>query len=331
MKTIPYFIFIITFFGTLSCSKEEVQTTIIPDIPVIQSFTKVNGNANNFVATTRNSAVYFNNKFWVIGGYDNTLGEYSNAIYSSSDGISWTLVSPVGPVFLGRQDHKLVVFNNKMWIIGGFGNITPVAYGEVMDIWSTSDGATWTKHTSTNVPPIQGHDVVVFNNKLWIIGGVNNVNYQKVWSSTDGITWTQVATSGTIFSNRTHARVVAHHNKMFLIGGQDSNSYNDIWSSTDGVNWTPITTSGTVFSGRFAHGLVSHKGKLLLIGGYADDGESKEVWSSSDDGKTWQKITINGTYFAPLYHHNVLVQDNKVWVLGGLAGGTASSNVWKSN
>ena len=93
-----------------------------------------------------------------------------------------------------REGHSALVFEDKMWILGGGDS---VEYVYRSDVWYSSDGITWTQATSS-APwgPKWGHSSVVFNNKMWILGGHNGSAYESdVWYSSDGITWTQATDS----------------------------------------------------------------------------------------------------------------------------------------
>ena len=90
---------------------------------------------------------------------------------------------------------------------------------------------------SADFSPRLGHQVVVHDDQLWLIGGDDGSRKNDVWSSSDGIAWTQRAASAA-FSGRERHRIVAHDNRLWLIGGYDGSDYgNDIWRSTDGIDW----------------------------------------------------------------------------------------------
>ena len=62
------------------------------------------------------------------------------------------------------------------------------------------------------------HQVVTFNNKMYLIGGYDGSDKNDVWSSTDGIHWIE-ETANAAFSARSRHQVVVFNNKMVLIGG----------------------------------------------------------------------------------------------------------------
>ena len=100
---------------------------------------------------------------------------------------------------------------------------------------------------ATEFPPWPArsqHTSVVFNGKIWIIGGLNDegLTMNDVWYSSDGINWVQATASASWPARRGHTSVV-YDEKMWVIGGSttitSSGHLNDVWYSSDGINWRP--------------------------------------------------------------------------------------------
>ena len=95
------------------------------------------------------------------------------------------------------------------------------------DVYSSADGTTW------NAVSVNGsygqrydHQMVAFNNRLYIIGGGNNgVAKNDIWSSADGTGWSEVRPSGSIFSARSKHQVVVLNRKLYLVGGYSNGNY----------------------------------------------------------------------------------------------------------
>jgi fibronectin type 3 domain-containing protein/dihydrofolate reductase len=245
---------------------------------------------------TRHTSVVHNGKMWVIGGYLDS-NKFTNDVWNSTDGVTWTQVKCNDEDgFLARADHSSVVFNDgestKMWVIGGFNSLaSPSA---LKDVWSSTDGVTWTTATdSADFLARYDHTSVVHNGKMWVIGGKDKDGEAKndVWSSTDGVTWT-TATDSADFSVRYEHSSVVFDKRIWVIGGRKGRAHigtnnNEVWNSTNGATWTTITAT-VKFTARFAHSSAVFNNRVWVIGG--DDGASfdasnlkNDVWYYSND------------------------------------------------
>lgn len=100
-----------------------------------------------------------------MGGYSNTSSLYKNDIWSSNDGINWTEESSAAG-WSGRERAGNLVFNNKIWIVGGYTG------SYVNDIWYSSDGRTFIEETSSSSwQPCMIFALHDFSNNMWILGG----------------------------------------------------------------------------------------------------------------------------------------------------------------
>ena len=83
--------------------------------------------------------------------------------------IDWTTVLSDGHAqWSKRYMHQCLVFDSKMWIIGGLGG------NNLNDVYSSPDGITWTTVLSDGHSQWSGrygHQCLVFDSKMWIIGG----------------------------------------------------------------------------------------------------------------------------------------------------------------
>ena len=256
------------------------------------NWSRVIASGTIFSPRTGHTVTAFNNQLWVIGGFDNPANDGGtstpmNDVWSSNDGITWTLHAPAGgTVFSPRQGHDTAVFGGKLWVIGGTG-----ASGDLSDVWSSVDGTTWVQATaSAAFSARSAHRVVTFNNAMWLIAGGTVTGLNDVWSSTDGVTWTQAHPVGQSFPARTWDSVQVLNGRMYVLAGvSDTNydtavRYNDVWSSADGVNWRQETAAAP-FAPRALATVITHNNSLWLIGGFGF-GAFNDVWRSTD-GANW--------------------------------------------
>jgi len=278
------------------------------------------------------TSVVYDNKMWVFGGY-NGYG-YRNDVWYSTDGVVWTQATESAD-FIARAGHTSVVYDNKMWVIGGYYFSSGYIY--LNDVWYSLDGVIWIQATaSPTFSSRYSHTSVVYNDKMWVIGGEDNSYYRyrnDVWCSSDGVVWTDNIKSATLTGRNNHTSLV-YNNKMWVIAGykyDNDNIYmNDVWYSSDGIVWTQAIAS-TAFSARRSHTSVVYDNKMWVIGGYTYSGGPvymNDVWYSTD-GVNWIQATAFDT-FPARYSHTSVVYDNKMWVIGGYSKGFYRNDAWYS-
>ncbi|MCM8768306.1 MAG: FG-GAP-like repeat-containing protein [Candidatus Omnitrophica bacterium] len=271
-------------------------------------------------ATQWHSTVIFDNKIWIIGGYN---GPYrSNAVYSSTDGVTWTTTTNNAD-WTKRFGHVSFVFNNRIWVLGGYD-----VSGYLNDVWSSADGITWTQHTSAAAwPKRYSFAGLVYGGKMWIFGGKGVSGWlNDVWSSSDGVNWTKVTASAN-WRGREGLAAVVFNSKMWIIGGYQGpvNYASDVWYSTDGITWTAATQSAA-WNPRYQHSAVVHDNRIWITGGIVRDGEgnwlntTNEVWYSWD-GIYWS--CFENRPWSARDGHTSFSFSNKLWILG-------SNDIWSA-
>jgi uncharacterized repeat protein (TIGR01451 family) len=229
--------------------------------------------------------------------------------------------------FPGRNASDAVVYNGKIWIVGGSNSIGV----NTSDVWSSVDGKVWTP--VNNNAAFGNRDAVVllnYSGKMWVITGEGN---SDAWWSTDGLNWTCSQPNGP-FTGRDSAGGCVFDDgtglKMWLAGGEAAGLVllKDVWYSSDGIDWY-AATKNAAFGPDRSSTMLSYNNKMWLIAGTGASGESNSVWWSSN-GADWNLATGNAA-FGPRDSQNGLVYDNKMWIIGGNDYlGYKYSDVWWS-
>ncbi|HZT33119.1 MAG TPA: kelch repeat-containing protein [Bryobacteraceae bacterium] len=182
--------------------------------------------------------VAFDGRIWVIGGQ--TLPQFAPAkeifysdVWSSADGVAWTKMADQLPWGPRGMIGGSVVFQNRIWILGGgtydtAGHPRRTYYN---DVWSSADGVHWKQHTAAAPwKPRQYHNVAVFDGRMWVLEGYNGDggNRKDVWYSSDGVNWTELP--GTPWAPRHAASVFVHDNALWVVAG--NNMTPDVWKLT---------------------------------------------------------------------------------------------------
>jgi len=245
------------------------------------------------------SALVFNNRMWLLDGTAN-LGINHTFLYedirSSTDGVNWT----VAPVTFASICGAAVSFQSKMWAFTGntAGN---------SGLYSSVDGTTWNpinptavnfgllSATSYEVPlnggldflgePAPSFGTVVFQGKMWVIGGVQTGNLASdVWYSSDpnGLIWSPG--TNTPFINQSYFvnGCYVYNDQIYvsISSGVGAGQTNTVYSF-DGTTWTLLTTAPG-FTPRVDNSSVVAFNKIWILGGYdgngSNSGYQNDVW-----------------------------------------------------
>jgi hypothetical protein len=224
-------------------------------------------------------------RMWIVGG-DANQKHYQDDVWSSADGVTWTLVNARAP-WAPRALHYTVVHQDRIWVIGG-QTMPGFAGGPekfYRDIWRTADGVRW-EQVRPREPYWSARGMIggsaVFRGRIWILGGgtydtpqtpTRNF-YNDVWSSADGRRWRR-HTAEAPWHPRQYHEVAAFDGRLWVLEGYHSagGNRNDVWYSADGVNWYEVP--GTPWKPRHAASVFVHGGALWMVAG---NNMESDVW-----------------------------------------------------
>jgi hypothetical protein len=217
-------------------------------------------------------------KMWVVGG-DASQRHYQSDVWCSSDGRDWRQMTdraPWGP----RVLQYTIAYGDRIWVLGG-QTLPPYAPAEEQffnDVWSTADGANWTRATEHAAwsprGMIQGD--AVFKGRMWFLGGGTYDTprqprrnfYNEVWSSTDGVHWRQDLAKAPWAARQYHS-VAVFDDQIWVLAGCNfdtpEQNRNDVWHSPDGVHWTELPH--TPWPTRHAGSVFVYDNHLWMVGG----------------------------------------------------------------
>jgi hypothetical protein len=206
-----------------------------------------------------------------------------------------------------------VVFKNKLWALGATIN-SSTWWG----VWSSSNGGSWSNQTSSNWAPRIYSGVVVYNNKIWQLGGMEvdiGLSSSTVQKSSNGSAWQTVTNTAPWYWN-SHSAFVSG-GKMWVMAGADFsdavNAYeNESYSSTDGATWTQDTAFALP---GFGSPQWPYPGPVVPFNNkwwYFPAGTGQVIHSSTDNGHTWTPTNIP----FPLDRYTLAtVFNGKIWLV----------------
>ena len=197
-----------------------------------------------------------------------STSNFFNDVWSSGNGIDWTLESPAAD-WEGRAGLSSVVFNDEIYVMGGSKNDDSSIIGGpperiyFNDVWKSPDGVDWELVTDgADWAPRAGAIAVVKDDYIYLLGGEDGFTcdsgprcppyYNDVYRSQDGETW-ELVTPNADWQSRPGHQVVVVEDQFVLFGGfglstdpndpfQPANPV-DMWTSQDGREWQLLDQS----------------------------------------------------------------------------------------
>jgi hypothetical protein len=278
----------------------------------------------------------FKDQLWLFGGWFDSFQAPPRDVWQSPDGKNWQLVTPQAP-WKHSDLPMTLAFKDRMWLLGGWYNGRLPGHEASNEVWSSSDGANWEQATAkAGFSPRLAAASVVFQGKMWILGGTENYYFgdakslkNDVWHSADGANWT-LATEHAGWSPRAYHQAVVLGDKIYVMGGGNYvpqyHALNDVWCSNDGVAWQQVTDNAP-WHPRIWFSSVVYRGHMWVLGGWSNNPPQNwgDAWYSRD-GSTWRALEAENVWKAR-HEHSAYVFRDKLWIAGGHAQ-PLSNEVW---
>ncbi len=279
--------------------------------------------------------VVYNNQLWIMGGWFDSYQPAPRDVWSSHDGKDWRVVQETA-AWVHSDLSMTLVFKDKMWMMGGWANGRLENHSASSGVWSSSDGVAWDEVTpQAEWTPRIAAGAVVFQDKMWILGGTENYYFgdehsvqNDVWCSEDGQNW-ELVTKHAGWSARAYHQAVVKDGKIWVLGGGDylpnHHALNDVWCSEDGENWAQVTETAP-WAPRLWFSAVVYRDRIWVLGGWSKEHDNfGDVWTSKD-GQEWTELRSDRVWKAR-HEHSAYVFRDKIWVAGGHAR-PLNSEVW---
>jgi len=188
-----------------------------------------------FIGAVNHDVVIFNNRLYLIS---RRLDEPDRtSVWSSTDGIDWQLEAD--NAFSGRDEFKAVVFNDAIYVIGGF-EANNAALPIFDEIWMSTNGSDWSLvNTNTVFTPRFSHTATVYNDRVFVAGGLGRMPSLKplgnLWYSEDMVNWSEFEPFSSDIGLAEHT-ALTFDDRLWLFFGIEGESI------TDGV------VTGKIFS-----------------------------------------------------------------------------------
>ncbi len=259
------------------------------------------------------SAVVYNNKMYVFGGYPNP---YDLRIFDFGSQLTFSLKSQSSGGVV--SDFGIVLANNKVYFIGGkignkyFRNL--LSYDLVSSQWSSLS------------PDIAGNNAgsraVTDGSNLYVFGGFNGSTYLNLMRKYNiaSDTW-EILSSDSI--PRSHQAMVIADNNIYISGGFNGTYLSDLRKYN--ISTKTFSSVSTLPTPRSHHSMVLSGSKLYLLFGQNSTGALASVNIYNISNNQWSSGASDPA--GSRYAHTTAFYNNKIYVFGGLSGSLALNDV----
>ncbi|KAI5285963.1 hypothetical protein KEM52_002203 [Ascosphaera acerosa] len=272
----------------------------------------------------------------VVFGGENEHREHLSDVYVLDIATStWTSPETRGPKPKGRGRHAAVIYDDKLFIIGG-------SVGEAdhpLDDICYLDLKTWTWSRSWLFVARYDHTAWVWSDKLWVYGGMGS----EMLRPTD-LWWIDLKSFSSICSPPSQGLLYGSSSSLHLRPGYPANSSGQLRS----VGRQKRTAPGSISSITFhtgsevpvlsagSHFHVASSGVLIDIASPSStlQAESCSLSSLEPDNMRWQRFAEGPDIFRPdfRWHYCALSDDGTtVWLLGCSLAPTAQGDIADDN
>jgi len=266
-----------------------------------------------------------------------TLNVFNNQLYAgtsedatvwrSSDGKSWSEITPGWAYDPDRAVSSAVVFNSQLYI--------GTSWWENCEI-RRFNGTSWEQVDSGCFGDANSYGIFhlgVFDNKIYAIAS-NWETGTEVWRSSNGNsgTWSQVNTDGFNGSNHTwqdHSMDVFNGYLYVGLARDDGgeSSIAELWRSSDGSTWNPVFTDGLALNNTHVASMAEFNGYFYI--GLRNVTSGGEVWRSND-GVTFNKVFDSGLGDPNnLRPYGLLVYDDQLYL--SITNEETGDEIWRTS
>ncbi|KAJ5075714.1 kelch domain-containing protein [Anaeramoeba ignava] len=228
---------------------------------------------------------------------------------------SWQKIEFKGKTPGGRAKPSCVIYNNNLWVFGGFFSSAPDFWN---DMWTLNlQTLEWTKRKQLGVQPNTrwGNTTVLFQGRMYIYGGLNKESGRLAdredmyFYDLESEEWQAVEYRKSsedeqikIPQPRDYHTAVVYKNAMVVFAGWKyrffgSTYFNDLWIFDFAKQtWKEITSedSSPWPQARTSHTAVISQDKMFIFGGQTRAKDLNDLWCFDLRTNKWLEINTLG-------------------------------------
>ena len=300
---------------------------------------------------SKQTLVSWDDGLYIFGGDNGKRMLNDFLVYHIGEG-SWARVVFTGAPPAPRYHHSAVVFNNSMFIFGGYtGDINSNSNlhnkNDLFEYkFKSSQWLEWKEVITGPLPPARSaHGAIVYDNKLWIFAGYDgHARLNDLWMI-DLIDahphWVQIEQTGDHPPTCCNFPTAVVDDSMFVFSGQSGAKITNHLYEFKFLEkrWIRIPTEHLLRGApappqrRYGHTMVAHHRQLYVFGGAVEGTLQSELHCYDVDSRSWSIIQPANGSRSPSgrLFHSAAVCDNAMYVFGGTldAAATRSGEMYR--
>ena len=286
----------------------------------------------------------WNDRIYVFGG-DNGKKMLNDFLVCHVTESSWARVVYTGQPPAPRYHHSAVVFNNSMFIFGGYtgdiySNSNLRNKNDLLEYcFTTSQWIDWTDKITGPLPPARSaHGATVHGKKLWIFAGYDgNTRLNDMWAidlTSQSPQWEQINQLGDNPPTCCNFPVANVGDSMYVFSGQSGAKItNNLYEfKFQQCCWVRIPTEHLLRTDasppqrRYGHSMVAYGQRLYVFGGAADGILDNEVHCFDVSSQCWSVIkpSVESQVPSGRVFHTSAVCGDSMYIFGGTVDSMAN-------
>jgi len=176
--------------------------------------------------------------------------------------------------------------------------------------------------------PRTGHEVVVWNNRFYLMGGTDeNARQNDIYQlDVQNMSWSLLEpVTGNTPSARSGSKAVVYRDSIYFFGGytkKDGDYFNDLFEfNIPKAHWTKVQSNGSYRpSVRTDHSAVIYGACMYIFGGFDGKSRFQDLQKYNFDEKLWTKIPDSDHTPMGRFGHSSCMYQSSMFIFGGWNG-----------
>jgi len=232
-------------------------------------------------------------------------------------------------------EHKSVVYNNSILLIGGYMGVTQGGYSNQLFTFNPEMKTVQSiPHKGTPFLPRSALSCIVWKDELVVFGGWDGrskIFYDDIFKfSFKDQTWREIPKSPNCPCGRVNHTAVVYKDSMYVFAGGNAGDFiNDFWQfDLTTETWKDLSEECGEYRPppRTRHGAFVHEDKMYIFGGWNSIDFFRDLWQYNFNSKKWTEMKSN---IPRISQSGSCFYENRLYIFGGFLDGQVSNSLFE--